>query len=167
NADGQGNLSNLAVAGHAANVSSSNDLSQTISGGTYAISGPGSGTISFPGPAGATPQSQLVLGTKTLYVSADGNIILGGSLAGYDMLIGIKAFQGTANNSSFQGTYYGAGVDDDASQLAQSMSFPYAFYSSVVATGQGTTIAAERINPSDQNPYDYTFDDAFNIAGDG
>jgi uncharacterized protein (TIGR03437 family) len=165
-ADGQGNLSNLTIAGHAANLNSGNDVSQTISGGSYAIGGQGSGTISFPGPSGATPQSQLVSGTKTLYVSADGNIILGGSLTGYDMLIGIKAFQGSASNSSFQGTYFSAGVDDDASQLSQGMSFPDAFYGSVTSNGLGTAIAAQRINPSDQNTYDYTFDDEFSIASD-
>src|SRR5205823_7103621 len=107
-------------------------------GASYTLNGQGSGTISFPLPSATTAQSQLLSGSKTLYVSADGNIVLGGALNGYDLLIGVRTFSGSASNASLQGTFYTGGFDNDASSLSQGVSYSDGLYGSVNFNGQGT-----------------------------
>ena len=76
-ADGNGNLGTLSVTGHAANLGDS-DLTQSLSGAVYTLSGTGTSTtntLSFPLPSGGTAQSQLLSGAKQFAVSSDGNIL--------------------------------------------------------------------------------------------
>ena len=73
-ADGAGNFGSVNVAGSAANLGGT-PTTQTVAGVTYTLSGAGSGMVTF----GTASSTQLISGAKTFYVSADGNIILGGN----------------------------------------------------------------------------------------
>src|ERR1019366_10390669 len=77
NPDGAGNLGSIAISGHAVNVSDKT-FTQSIAGATYSLSG-ATGSMNFPAPAG----NPLISGSKQFFVSADGNILVGGALNGY------------------------------------------------------------------------------------
>jgi uncharacterized protein (TIGR03437 family) len=110
NADGNGNLGNLTVAGSS---SSLNDTAttQTISGATYTLVSTGSGTITFPAPSGVPTANQLISGAKNLYVSSDGSFFVSGSPSGWDMQVGIKAIS-TGGSTIFSGLYFDAFVEN-------------------------------------------------------
>ena len=94
---------------------------------TYTLSGEGSGSINF----GAAENSQLVSGTKVLYVSADGNLILGGSATGYDMLVGMKALApGTGTNATASGDYFMAALEDEVDPTGSTTNLLDAYYGS-------------------------------------
>jgi len=161
-ADGAGNLGNVAVSGAGANLGGT-ILSQTNSGVTYSLSAGGNGTINF----GAAASSQLVSGTKTFYISADGNIILGGSSTDYDMLVGIRALTGPASNATANQLYYMGGLEDQVDPTGQTTNSIDAFYGSENANGGGTSLFHNRINSLMYTAYDYTFDTEYTIASNG
>jgi len=162
NADGAGNLGNVAIAGAGANLGGTAP-SQTDSGATYSLAGGGTGTINF----GAAASSQLVSGTKTFYISADGSIILGGSPTGYDMLVGIQSLVGAASNATANQLYYMAGLENAVDPTGQTTNMIDAFYGSENATGSGASLFHNRINSLEFNVYDYTFDTAYAIQPNG
>ena len=75
--------------GHAAGISQGRPLTQQVTGATYTMGADGLGSLSV----GAASNAQLLSGSRTLYLSASGNILLGGSTAagGHDIVIGVKA----------------------------------------------------------------------------
>ncbi len=148
---GNGSLNGIVVNGSAADQGNSN-LIQAIGGGTYALSGRGSGTIIFPAGQNVVA-NQIVTGTKNLFLSADGNILLGGSLNGFDMLVGVRAPEGL--NTGIFGTYYTAGMDVDNDHPDSPVTD--AFYGSVRGTGTGLNLWHERLNSFDTQTYDHTF----------
>jgi hypothetical protein len=161
--DGAGNLGNVAVSGAGANLGGT-QLNQTASGVTYSLSGEGIGTINF----GAAASSRLVSGSKTFYISADGNIILGGSPGGFDMLVGIRSVTGIAStNATANGVYYTAALEDQVDATGQTTNVIDAFYGSVNATGAGTSIFHDQIQWLVSNFYDYTFDSHYAVAANG
>jgi uncharacterized protein (TIGR03437 family) len=162
---GTGNLGNLNVNGAMANQGS-NPITQAVSGVTYSINtSNGAGVLTFP--TSSTPLTALVSGQKTLYVSADGSMLLGGDPNGFDLIIGIKSVSGAAN-SMYQGTYYNAALENDASDVANGNNDIDSYYGSTLALGaQGTTISHERLVYFDEAAYDYTTDGAYNFASDG
>ena len=158
--NGQGSLGNLTINGSAADQGSL-PTAQTASNVTYALSGTGSGTINFGSSA------SLITGTKNLYISSDGNLLLGGSPGGFDLVIGIKAVTPPASNATFIGTYYIAALEEDASKLSQGQATIDSFYGSSNANGQGTSISHTRFDQVGQGVYDYTADDTFSFGRDG
>lgn len=86
--NGQGSLGNPRVTGHAANFSPA-VINQTVNAATYTISADGSGLAMF----GGSSASQLLAGTRTIYISADGNFVIGGTTTagGHDFLIAVRA----------------------------------------------------------------------------
>jgi hypothetical protein len=82
NADGKGNFAATSMTGSAVNLGDT-ALTQAASGLTYSIASNGTGTINF----GAASLNQLVSGTQSLAVSSDGNLLIGGSPNGFDLLI--------------------------------------------------------------------------------
>ena len=160
NANGQGSLGNLTVNGSAADQGSQ-ATTQTATNVTYTLTSNGSGTINVGSAA------TLINGSKNLYISQDGNILLGGSPGGFDILVGVRAITPPATNSSFLGTYFLAALEDDASQLSMGTSAIDSFYGSSNGNGQGTAISHLRFDPASASPYDYTYDDTFTFARDG
>ncbi len=163
---GNGSLGSVAVNGAMANQNSTNVV-QTFTGVTYSItSANGAGTLTFP--TAATPLTALVSGQKTLYISADGSLLLGGDPNGFDLIMGIKSLSAPAANSMYQGTYYNAALENDASHVAAGDNSIDSFYGSTLALGsQGVTISHERLAYFDSAAYDYTTDGAFDFASGG
>src|SRR6202042_1440515 len=94
NADGKGNIAAFTVTGSEAN-SSATAVTQSVAASTYALSGASGGTLTFPGSS--SDQTQIVAGARVLYVSADGNYVLGGSATGSDIIFGFRAPTGTSS----------------------------------------------------------------------
>jgi len=161
--DGLGNLNIASLSGHSVGVS---DIfyNQSISGATYSLSG-ANGTMTFPAQSSG---SSLISGTKQFFLSSDGNILVGGSLDGYDIQVGINV-AGTAAGDSFSGTYFSAGQVLGLSPLA-SNDILYAFFGSAHATansGSITVVADQRLHSDAIIVYDLTFVDQFTLASDG
>ncbi len=161
-ANGQGGFSNIAVTGFAANQGSTS-LSQTVSGATYTLSGGGTGTATF----GSASSSQLLSGSKTLYLSQDGNMVIGGDPNGFDLMVGFRALSGSVSNGTFLGTYYTAALEADATNQPNS-TIVDSFSGSTNANGAGASIWHIRFDEADlSGPFDWTFDNAYNMASNG
>jgi uncharacterized protein (TIGR03437 family) len=162
NPDGAGNLGALSVSGAAEDLGGT-ATTQTVTGATYSLSGEGSGTASF----GAAASTQLVSGTKTFYISADGNIVLGGSPTGYDLLVGIRSLSGTATNATANSLYYIAGLENSYESGITPPNAVDAFYGSAIANGAGTTLFHNRFQNYSSGVYDYTFDGEYTVQSNG
>jgi uncharacterized protein (TIGR03437 family) len=152
NADGKGNIGTFTVNGSAANLNPM-DVTQTVSGTTYSLSGASGGTLTFPGNSGS--QTEILAGSRAFYVSADGNYVVGGSTTGSDMIFGFRAPSGISSNALLNGTYFIAGMDGNTSD-----SFLDAFYGSIHAgNGTGNLFWHQRF---DDVVDVFTYDDTFN-----
>ena len=159
--NGSGSFGTVSVTGSMTNQGDT-IATQSLAGVTYSIANAnGSGTITFP--TSATPLSAIVSGQKTFYVSADGNIMLGGSFNGFDLMVGIKAISGTVNNGMYTGTYYMAALEDPCGTPACIDSF----YGSTNSNGQGAAIGHLRLTTFQYFAYDYTYDQTYNFGTDG
>jgi uncharacterized protein (TIGR03437 family) len=157
NADGNGNISTITLNGSAENLNATT-VTQTVSGATYTISGATGGTLNIPN----SNNSQLVSGTKVLYVSSDGNYVVGGSSTGADMIFGFRSAT-SPSNSLLSGTYFTAGLDADLSS-----GFLDAFYGSINANGAGTLLWHERFDDIvDVVTYDDSFASSVTIGSNG
>ena len=162
---GNGDFGTVAVTGSVGNQGSA-ITHQSFSAVTYSITnGNGSGTITFP--ASTSPLASLISGQKAVYLSADGNIMLGGAPNGFDLFVGIRATSGTAANSTFQGTYYTAGLENGTSGSSGPSNWIGSFYGSTNSNGQGTAIGHLRLTDFSTNAYDYTYGDVSNVGPDG
>jgi uncharacterized protein (TIGR03437 family) len=161
NADGQGNIAPFTLTGSAANLDSGLAITQNVPGTTYSLSGTAGGTLTFPGAYG--DQTLIVGGTKTLYVSADGNWFVGGSTTGSDMIFGFRAPSGTSSNALLSGTYFVAGMEDYLPD-----NFLDAFYGSINVGGAGNLIWHERYDDvAAVQTYDLTIDTQVSIGANG
>ena len=158
--NGSGSFGNVSVTGSIANTSG-NAATQTLSGVTYSLSN-GTGTITFP--TSSTPTTALVSGSKSFAVSTDGNVLVGGSPGGYDLIVGIKSLSGSASNSMYQGTYYIGALENDTSGNGN---FIDSFNGSTLALGNQNTITHFRLRDYSQGAYDYTADGVTNFASNG
>jgi len=148
------------LTGSAANLTA-NVVTQNVAASTYALSGTAGGTVTFPGSS--SDQTQIIAGAKVLYVSADGNYIVGGSATGSDMIFGFRAPSGTSSNSLLSGTYFMAGMEDYLPG-----SFLDAFYGSINSNGDGDLFWHQRLDDVvDILTYDSTFNAPVTIGADG
>lgn len=120
-ANGSGLFAESAVFGQARNLN--NRLTtQTLPPITYSVASDSTGTITFPLASGSNEVTQLIAGTKNIYVSADGTYFIGGSMTpgSHGMVVGVKA----ASSSSWSGFYYSAGLrlDVDRSRYTSTTS---------------------------------------------
>jgi uncharacterized protein (TIGR03437 family) len=147
NSAGIGQLMAMSVYGHAATVANGSPTTQQVTGATYNVTSGGSGTISF-GPASA---SALLSGGKNVYLSADGNLLIGGSTAAgsHDIMIGVKAVASPAL-SSWSGTMWTSGLRYESAtgqpawisnvgSLAARLAGSTTIYQRLKALGSGTT----------------------------
>lgn len=154
-ANGSGGLTSATVAGTALNLGGSATM-QTISGGTYSLSGQGSGSLNL----GTASSTQILSGTMTFFISADGNLFLAGTPGGLDFMVGAKAFSGQAGNANWNNVYYIGGFEDFVSNGSQALD---AFYGSWNANGQGSSIVHERYQEI-TDVFDYTFSSTDTVA---
>jgi len=155
-----GTLASLSVNGHAANLNNGSPTTQTVTGATFTVNSDGTGTLAF----GSGAATSLVSGSKNLYLSADGNVLLGASTAtgSHDILIGIKAISGAAN-SSWKATYWAAGLRSNL--LDSSQAFDFA--GSVNADGAGDLIWTRRLKALGQGNLDFTAANSYSLKSDG
>lgn len=162
NADGSGNINAFTITGSTANVTSGY-ITQNVAASTYSLSGTTGGTLTFPVTYNPTDLTQMIGGTKVLYVSADGNWLVGGSATGADMIFGFRAPSGTVSNSLLSGTYFIAGMEDYLPN-----NFLDAFYGSINTNGNGTLIWHERYDDVvDESTYDYTTNIPITLGSSG
>ena len=155
-ADGKGGLGNVTVKsenGAAPGV-------QTSSSATYALNANGSGTLSLPA-ASILPPEHLLAGDKVLYVSPDGNFFVAGGSSAYEMILGVKAFAGSAPNNALQGTYFRSTLVWDGVDASSS-------------TGAVSEISSLKLEVGDEwdttthyGNYDATYQEDFTFAADG
>ena len=100
-------------------------------------------------------------------MSPDGNLIFGGSDAGFDFFIGVRALAGKATASTLSGLYYQAGTHVDETTLADGYATPDAFYGAFSA-GNGIIVGHQRLDSQGfENTIDFTYSDSFALADDG
>jgi len=162
NADGQGNISAFTITGSAQNVRSGASITQNVAASTYTFTGAPGGAMTFPAIAGSV--TSLISGTKLLYVSSDGQWLVGGSATGSDMIFGFRAPSGTSSNALLTGTYFTAGMEDGAPGSENLLD---AFYGSINANGAGDLITHERFDNLAGPTIDSTFNAPVTIGSDG
>jgi uncharacterized protein (TIGR03437 family) len=154
-----GTLASFTVSGHAANLSGGQPATQQVSGATYTLNSDGTGTASF----GAASNTALLSGSRALYLSADGNVILGGSTTAgsHDILIGVKAASGVSN-STWSGNYWSAGL-----RYAPAAADVMGFSGSVSARGTGSLTLSRRIKELGYGAADFTAVDPYTLNSNG
>jgi uncharacterized protein (TIGR03437 family) len=147
NSAGIGQLAAIGVYGHTASLLSGAPTTQQVTGATYSVASDGTGTLSF----GTASTSALLSGGKNVYLSADGNVLIGGSTAAgsHDIMIGVKALA-NPTASSWNGTMWTSGLryesatgqpawDENVGSLAARIAGSTTFYQRLKALGAGTT----------------------------
>jgi uncharacterized protein (TIGR03437 family) len=157
NQSSPGILQDISVYGHAAAISLGHPLTQRVTGATYTMGGDGVGTLNL----GADDNAQLLSGSRTLYLSASGNILLGGSTAdgGHGITIGVKPLSG-ATNSAWNANFWGAGLRVDSSAVA-------AYSGALAARGQGKLTWTKRFKPLSVGAFDFTGINSYALGPDG
>ena len=163
NSNGAGTISPLTITGHIAgnDINGPQTITQNLSGVKYVFSN-SAASVNFGGQL--NPQSgALIGGTKYLYFSPDGNFVFGGSIAGWDMMVGVRT--GSASPPAWSGLYYQAGVDQDDSRLStKSFNFTVAVnsrFGSFIAL-PGALLGHRRVySAANANVYDYTAEDGY------
>jgi uncharacterized protein (TIGR03437 family) len=163
--NGQGTFGTITLKGQAESQSSS-ALTQTASGATYTFPGDGSIAINVPTPAGVTAANALFSGSKTMFVSADGNFILGYTANGYDLLFGVKALSATATNGIYSGLYYTSALEDGPS-LGNSCGTVDAYYGSLISDGNTNQILHERLAGSFCSAIDFQTNNQTTFTANG
>src|SRR6185437_10726244 len=161
--DGAGHLADFTLSGQAANQTGA-ALSQPVTGGTYNFAGDGSGTLTIPLPTGVTSDNALLTGARTIYQSTDGNFVLGWTANGYDILFGVKSLTSAANNSSVQGLYFTAALEDWVGNYGVD-----SYYGATNNAGdaQGHGIVHQRFSIPSAYSYDAGIDDEMAVNSDG
>jgi len=152
-----GTLAAITVNGHAAAVSSGAPQTQQIVGGSYVLNADGTGSLNLGS------SSTLVNGSKTLYVSADGNLVLGGSTAtgSHDFLIGVKAVSG-ATAASWSGNFWAAGLRTDSAESPSA----FAYSGAVHANGSRGLTWTRRIKALGSGAADFTAAGSYTLNTD-
>ncbi len=115
NPNGSGGLGTLNISGQTFNQGG-NPLTQTVTGATYNFAADGGATLTIPLPSGVTAANALFTATganaELMYVSADGNFVLGWNPNGFDIVFGVRALTGAYQDSQFSGLYYLGNLSD-------------------------------------------------------
>jgi uncharacterized protein (TIGR03437 family) len=154
-----GILQPFSVFGHAASISLGRPVTQQIPAGaaTYTMGDNGQGSLTV----GAAGNAQLLSGSRALYLSASGNILLGGSAAagGHDILIGVKPVSG-GTNATWNATFWGAGLRVDASAVS-------GYSGALSAGGKGKLTWTKRFKALGAGAFDYTGTNSYALTADG
>jgi uncharacterized protein (TIGR03437 family) len=159
-----GTLATINVNGHAANLNNGAPSTQQVTDGTFVMNADGSGTLSL----GAPSTSVLLSGSRNIYISADGNVVIGGSLTAgaHDFLIGVKSMTGVTNASwtaANSPNFWAAGLRFDAGDQAPVVGFA----GSVAPSGTGSLTWSKRLKALNQANLDFTTVNAYSLTADG
>ena len=160
NPDGHGGLGTLNSSVYMGTATTPVDVSQPNV--TYTFNN-GTITASIPGAAASG-----VGGQQLWYLSPDGTFFVGGSAAGWDMILGVRAGT-TGAQSTLAGLYYQAGLDRDESQLAvQAYATVDSYYGSFVTVpNNGIVGHARLVSTFDGVVRDYTYRETFSPDSSG
>ena len=162
--NGKGGFGTITLNGQAANLTAAN-VNQSIAGASYNFNSDGSATLTIPTPTGVSSTNALFAnGTKTMYVSADGNFILGWTSTGYDIFFGVKALAVTGTNALSAGLYFTTALEDSPGVYGTD-----SYYGAINNTGDaaGDGIVHERLNLAEANSYDFGTSDQITLNSDG
>jgi uncharacterized protein (TIGR03437 family) len=160
--DGSGNIASLTLNGHAANFNKGNVVNQAVTGGSYSVTGDGSGSIAFPVPAGVTGAgAMLSAAARTLYISNSGNIILAGTAGAHDIFVAVRNATSAVNLTTGQ-RFWNTGLRVDSSGSADS----YAGSSTVIVT-DNSFIATRRLHETGNAAFNMTAASIYTLAADG
>jgi len=161
--NGQGGFGAINLSGQAANQNAAT-LDQSITGATYSFNSNGSATLTIPLPSGVTSTDALFTGSKTMFQSANGNFILGWTESGYDVFFGIKALTSTATNSTSQGLYFMAALENSPTFVGTD-----SYYGSISGSGDsaGDVIVHERVSEPGELSFDYGTSDQIVVNPNG
>ncbi|MGH7969703.1 MAG: hypothetical protein ACREIC_13345, partial [Limisphaerales bacterium] len=161
--NGSGGFAPITLNGQASN-SSAAFVTQTVSGATYNFQSDGSAALIFPLPSGVSGGNALVGGTRTIFVSADGNFILGYNPLGYDMLVGVKALASSVGAVPPNGLYFNGALEDTTTGNGVDN-----YYGSIHSFGDanGDGIVHQRRATNTFTAYDYGVDDQIALNPDG
>jgi uncharacterized protein (TIGR03437 family) len=154
-----GSIDPFTVYGHAANLSTGQLGYQNLSG-SYSMTNDGSGTAFF----GPYTLQALLSGNRTLYESADGNVLLGGSPSLHDILIAVKAPATGINNASWSGNFWSVGLRYDPTARTPDVS---AFSGSLAARVPGLVTLSRRTKALSGGTYDFTGVNNYALANAG
>ena len=160
-----GTLATVNVNGHAANLNNGTPATQQVTGGTYVMNSDGSGTIGL----GAASTGVLLSGTRNVYVSADGNLVIGGTVSAgaHDFLIAVKTMSGVTNASwtaSSGQNFWAAGLRFDAGDQAPEVSFAG---SAAAGGASGNLTWSKRLKSLNQGNLDFTTVNGYSLNADG
>jgi uncharacterized protein (TIGR03437 family) len=159
--DGAGNIPALSLTGHAVTINSGAPVNQAVAGGTYGVVGDGTGTINFPLPAGiAAANAVLASGTRTLFVSKSGNVMLAGTPGAHDLFIAIR--NSTQPTTPASGRFWNAGLRVDSS----GPSYSYTGSSTIIAA-DNSFISSKRLRETGAGPLNVTEAALYTAATDG
>ena len=154
-----GTLQAFSVYGHAAAISAGIPLTQQVTGASYTMGADGLGSLTV----GAANNAQLLSGGRTLYLSATGNIVLGGSTAagGHDIVIGVKALSGATNATwNANDPFWGAGLRIDSNAV-------YGYSGALSVRGQGKVTWSKRFKALGDGAFDFTGVNSYALSTDG
>lgn len=145
--------------GHAANLQNGAQVTETVGGASYAMGADGLGTISL----GST--SPLLNGTRNVYVSGSGNVILIGSpyRGGHDFMVGVRQFNERPTVKDISGLYATSGLRLDLKYL--STQAYVGSFNGVPSLGLAT--AAKRLHQFGTAPEDAVFANPITVNTDG
>jgi uncharacterized protein (TIGR03437 family) len=160
--NGSGGLGTISLSGQASNQSQTL-LTQTVTGATYSPSSGGL-SLNIPLASGTTSTTALFTGTKTAYVSSNGNFILGYTPSGYDVFFGVKALTSTVSSTVISGLFYTAGMDDSVYNYGLD-----SYYGGLSGSGDttGDSIVHARLNYPDEYAFDYGTDNVISVNSNG
>jgi uncharacterized protein (TIGR03437 family) len=160
NSDGAGNLGTVGFTGYVGQTGATK-YTQSLPSVKYIFSG-GAAVVTF-----ATSTSAVLSGQYYMYISPDGNFVVGGSRFGFDLFVGVRTGSGT---QSLGGLYYEAGLDQDESTLTSTTPFAAmdTFYGSFSASA-GNIVGHERLLNLLLNgaPINYTYSDTYTLGANG
>jgi uncharacterized protein (TIGR03437 family) len=159
-ANGQGGLGILNTSGQSSQ-SGQRVQQQAIGPATYGLNADSSGLIIIPSTAPFTPQQQLLLGDKQVFVSAGGDYLVGGSISqgAHDILFAMRTLPGSGSVTSLRGFYFGAGLKAEQSR-------PSNFSGTLNALGNGRAVWSRRARLPEGN-VDATAVNDYNVGVDG
>ena len=173
--NGKGGFGTISFTGQASNQNNPT-LTQSTTGATYNFNSDGSATLTIPVPSSFSATDALFTGSKTMYESADGNFILGWTASGYDIFFGVKALSTTGSNSTSQGLYFTAALEDASGFFgAWETTGTDSFYGGISNSGDsaGDGIVHVRLNSAwvelnfGQESYDFGTDNQMSLNSDG
>ncbi len=169
--DGKGDLGSLSIQGQAnSNTASCGNgpaclLMQNVTGATYNFASDGNAQFSIPAPQGVATPQVLVSGSRTVYVSVDGNFLLGWTANGYDIMFGVKALpSGVAGADALNtGLFYLSGIGDQPVYAGMEACGPFSFWGSQNGDGAENEWVHQRLywacaNSPDADGYPLAYD---------